>query len=106
MMTYAYILLAIFILIQAFDFYSTKRVIERGGKEKTKLIITLMEKFGLVPGLLIAKIGVCIFVALGTFSSATYIHVYLTIAFLLFLNIWYIFKVVLNNWKIYNSKRS
>jgi len=41
--------------LQLLDLYTTIRIIRAGGYEKTPLVIRLMERFGMVGGILVAK---------------------------------------------------
>ena len=88
-----YILLAIFIVLQASDFYTTYTILKNGkGYEANPILRWIFDKIGYVAGLAIVK-GLCIAVGVYAvqFSNSFYIFVP-AIA----LYIW----VVRNNYKV------
>ena len=54
-------LLIIFTLLQVADFYSTYVILKNGGRETNKPIIWMINKFGVVKGLVIVKgVAICV----------------------------------------------
>jgi uncharacterized protein YacL len=90
------VLAPIFILLQAFDFYSTYRVLRSGGKEKNPIMDLLFNAVGVVKGLILTKtlMGVMTLYALYFYRGTVEVTIGLTIA-----NAIYILLVYINNSK-------
>mgnify|MGYP003396323934 CR=1 FL=1 len=55
------------VLFQFADFWTTKKVIERGGAETNPIVYALMYKIGIVPALILLKGSVAVAVLAGAF---------------------------------------
>jgi len=58
MMTVSLILLALAIIIQIYDAWSTITIIQGGGREANPLVARLIRWFGLVPAVVGLKVGI------------------------------------------------
>uniref|UniRef100_A0A6H1ZIZ7 Uncharacterized protein n=1 Tax=viral metagenome TaxID=1070528 RepID=A0A6H1ZIZ7_9ZZZZ len=60
-----YILAAMLIGLQAFDFWSTNKILSKGGMELNSLLRWIMRKIGVLPTLTITKVPLCILIGLA-----------------------------------------
>lgn len=51
-----YFMLALFLVIQVWDVWQSKEILDNGGVEKNKLIRRVIEKLGVLPGLVATKL--------------------------------------------------
>ena len=58
MMTLSIILLALAIIVQIYDAWSTITIIQGGGTEKNKLVARVIGRIGLVPAVVGLKLGI------------------------------------------------
>ena len=54
-MTFLYVLAAALTLLQAFDGWTTYKIVQRGGLEKNGAVAALIERIGLYPALVLVK---------------------------------------------------
>lgn len=90
------ILSPIFMLLQAFDFYSTWRILRGGGKELNPIMAWVFNAIGVVKGLIATKasIGAITLYVMYYFKDSLAVTIGLTIS-----NIIYFFLVYLHNMK-------
>ena len=95
----AYPILAIFILLQALDAYTTKRGMDNGKVERNPVGRWFMRVFGVVKGLIIEKaIGCVLIIGLFVWVDSPFLY-----GVLHFLNFTLCIHVVLKNRAIYKS---
>ena len=99
------ILFLLIIAIQGWDFYSTKRVIDRGGYETNKVMAFLISKLGLVLALLSTKIALITLLLLFIFVMIK-ISLVAIIITEIGICLFYFKVVVWNNWKAYQSQKN
>lgn len=69
-----WILFALFIVVQVLDIYTTVHVLLAGAREANPLMHWLMERIGMVPGLLVGKaIVVAIVLAAVLYAPSTHL---------------------------------
>ena len=56
-MTWLFILAVLLTILQAFDGWTTYKIVQRGGFEKNDLVAKLIERIGLYPALVLVKGG-------------------------------------------------
>jgi hypothetical protein len=96
-------LLTILIILQIADIYTTKRIIaDKGGKELNPIMKDIINKFGLLPGLIGIKTIVMIFIATVFFAAPNTI----IIPILLFAIILIYVYVVYKNFKVLKEIKS
>ena len=54
------ILTVAIVILQAYDFWSTRKILSKGGQELNPIMDTLIKRIGLVPALVLSKLGVSI----------------------------------------------
>jgi len=99
------ILFLLIVVIQGWDFYSTKRVIERGGYETNKIMALLIDKLGLVLALLSTKIALIILLLLFILVMIKINHMAIIITEI-GICAFYFKVVVLNNWRAYKTQKN
>ena len=94
------VLVILFIALQGADYYTTKRIIERGGSEGKRIMEKMMERFGMKRGMLILKFPLCVLCVI----LAGYVKHPIMMA-LLGIGVGYYGCVVENNIKIFIRKK-
>ena len=99
-----WILFTILAILQVADYYSTKRIIDRGGHEEAKIMIWLMDKLGTRKAMAITKGLMCAL-------AAVLIHYLeppydLALMFLMLLGILRYTHLAIRNWKIYRRQKN
>jgi len=98
-----WILFAIMLILQVMDFYSTKRIIDRGGHEEAKIMIWLMSKLGINLAMILTKSILCIsLVVLIYYLEKPYD---LALMFLMLFGILRYTHLAIRNWKVYKEFR-
>jgi len=99
-----WILFAIMLILQVMDFYTTKRIINRGGYEEAKIMIWLMDKLGPLEAMIISKSILCALLAvLIRYLEKPY---NLALIFLMLAGISLYVHVVIRNWKVYRRQKN
>jgi len=84
------------VLVQAFDFYSTKRLISKGWRESTPWIARAMVRFGTVPVLVVVKgAGIVLVVAIWFVCDHFKLYWFASIAYVILL-VYYV-RMLKNN---------
>ena len=95
---------AIMLILQVMDYYSTKRIIDRGGHEEAKIMIWLMDKLGTRKAMAVTKSLMCAL-------AAVLIHYLeppydLALMFLMLLGILRYTHLAIRNWKVYRRQKN
>jgi len=99
-----WILFIILAVLQGFDFYTTKRIIDRGGHEEAKIMIWLMSKLGTNLAMILTKSILCIsLVVLIYYLEKPYD---LALMVLMLFGILRYTHLVIRNWKVYKEQKN
>lgn len=94
-----YLLTGLFIALQLADIFLTKKILDAGGSEKMKIARTVMEKLGVLPGLILMK---AVAIALVVYVSAIYHGALWYLVLCVFIALY--IKVAIHNYRQLNHK--
>ena len=96
-----WILFTLLAILQVVDFYTTKRILDRGGHEKAKIMIWLMDRLGPLKAMIISKALMCVLAAvLIHYLEPPYDLVLMVLMLDGILRYTY---VAIRNWKVYKE---
>jgi len=95
-------LFTILTILQVADFYTTKRILDRGGYEKAGIMIWLMNKIGPLKAMVITKGLLCVLVAV----LIVYLNHDVILMVLMLAGIIVYTYVVIGNWKVYKEQKN
>lgn len=100
METWSWIVFSIIALLQAVDVYTTKRILDRGGREQNPIMVVVMSRMGAMRTLVVTKVVTLAFLCAGVLAFG---HTVLCLALLLCVLAWYLYWMA-QNFEVYNSQ--